>query len=344
MKHSVPTRLPALDLLRFLAASAVMVYHYTYNGPVLQHWFAGAFASIAPVTRYGWLGVELFFLISGYVVLLSARHKTPRQFVLARVIRLYPAYWLVCLLTVVQTEDFSWPVKLCNFTMLQQLLGQPSINGAFWTLTVELSFYFLISLLLAYKAWNQLPLLLALWLAYCAWAGPVGLPTAFNLLLFPRYAPYFASGMLFYLLQHQAFSARKLWPLVGAALLLALRGTNETRLELQHTYAGEPAFSPLVMVGIVLGFYLLLLLIVYRRLSLSRFPWVQQLGELTYPLYLVHLLGYGIFRFFRNSAHQWLLLSGVCGLMLLLAWAIHRFVERPVAACLWRRLNANQKQ
>ena len=73
-------RLPALDLLRFFAAAAVMVYHYTYyfaesGGPELS--------ALEAVTRHGYLGVELFFMISGFVILWSASNRTAKKFVRA---------------------------------------------------------------------------------------------------------------------------------------------------------------------------------------------------------------------------------------------------------------------
>src|SRR5690349_17773865 len=84
-------RLYEVDLLRIFAAVSVVLYHYL---------FAGYYKVVSPlgfeapglVARYGYLGVDLFFLISGFVVLLSAWDRTPRSFLVSRVVRLYPAY------------------------------------------------------------------------------------------------------------------------------------------------------------------------------------------------------------------------------------------------------------
>ena len=94
--HRKPIRFYEIDLLRFSAALSVVFYHYTYCGYQAGHLSPISDPEWARITRYGWLGVQLFFLISGCVVLLSAQGKTVRQFVISRVTRLYPAFWVAC--------------------------------------------------------------------------------------------------------------------------------------------------------------------------------------------------------------------------------------------------------
>src|SRR4051794_27085225 len=95
-------RLQELDLLRFAAAIAVLAYHATGGGT--QDWaragVAHPYPSIAPVTHWGYLGVQLFFLISGFVILMSAWNRTPAAFAISRFGRLFPAYWFSLLLAV----------------------------------------------------------------------------------------------------------------------------------------------------------------------------------------------------------------------------------------------------
>ncbi len=62
-----PLRFYEIDLLRFLAALSVVLYHYTYRGYMADHYSPVPFVGIGRFTKYGYLGVELFFLISGYV-------------------------------------------------------------------------------------------------------------------------------------------------------------------------------------------------------------------------------------------------------------------------------------
>src|SRR5437763_8186172 len=93
-------RFPELDLLRFLAACAVMLFHYTFRGPQIHAWPA-SFLLLSQIFRYGYLGVNVFFILSGFVILLTAYEKDALAFTIARIVRLYPAYWLCVTLTTV---------------------------------------------------------------------------------------------------------------------------------------------------------------------------------------------------------------------------------------------------
>ena len=102
--------------------------------------------------RYGYFGVQLFFLISGFVILLTARKVvTPRDFVVARFSRLYPTYWACLTVTaivgwlsahaVLQRTPFELAV---NYSMLQRLVRVEDVDAAYWSLSVELIFYLIV--------------------------------------------------------------------------------------------------------------------------------------------------------------------------------------------------------
>jgi peptidoglycan/LPS O-acetylase OafA/YrhL len=74
-----PARQHAIDLLRCGAALAVVGYHVTYRGYHAEHASPVEYAGLGQVFKYGYLGVELFLLISGYVVLMSAQGDTAGQ-------------------------------------------------------------------------------------------------------------------------------------------------------------------------------------------------------------------------------------------------------------------------
>lgn len=93
-----------LDLLRLGAALAVVAYHWTAR----SHRYWGRppteeFQFVSKLSGYGALGVQLFFIISGFVILMSAQGRSVGQFVASRVARLFPAYWVAVLATAALT-------------------------------------------------------------------------------------------------------------------------------------------------------------------------------------------------------------------------------------------------
>ncbi|MET4177828.1 peptidoglycan/LPS O-acetylase OafA/YrhL [Bradyrhizobium sp. LA6.1] len=86
------SRVPALDLLRLVAVGAVVLYHYGFWGAASHGVAQVALPALAPVAQYGFLGVPVFFAISGFVIAYSAEGRTPVGFAIARFSRIYPAY------------------------------------------------------------------------------------------------------------------------------------------------------------------------------------------------------------------------------------------------------------
>ena len=85
-------RLHALDGLRFAAAMAVVLYHYTgRDSPAWGGSVQEVFPRLSHLTLYGGFGPYLFFMISGFVVLMSAWGRPVHSFVASRVGRLFPA-------------------------------------------------------------------------------------------------------------------------------------------------------------------------------------------------------------------------------------------------------------
>jgi len=141
-------RLIELDALRGIAALSVVVFHYTTH-------YAKLYGHTAPwpfdfsIGRYG---VDLFFMISGYVIFLTLdKTRTPQEFIVSRFSRLYPVYWIAVLLTYSITSAFSLPRyqisltdAVINLSMVQELATVPHVDNVYWTLHRELGFYVLI--------------------------------------------------------------------------------------------------------------------------------------------------------------------------------------------------------
>ena len=350
-----PIRYYEIDLLRFMAALAVVLFHFTFRGFHGDHLSPIEYPELGSVFKYGYLGVEFFFVISGYVVLLSAQGKTLGQFFTSRVMRLFPAYWVVCTICFVVVRLFGpavhapgWsplldaPLKgyLYSMTMLQSFFGVHDLDGVYWTLGYEISFYFLIAVCLTFgwlKRTERVMAVLVVWLAYCALVGPVVGTDAFSFLLFPRYAPFFAAGMVLYLLQTSQAARWKLYALLGAAYALGLQAAFSRAVENARNY--DQPFSLAVVGGLFTVFLVVFLLIIYRKINFGQAQWAAFAGALTYPLYLAHhSMGYVVFQRFGFYVDKHLLLLGMLAAFLLFAYALHVGVERRYSKALGQRV------
>jgi peptidoglycan/LPS O-acetylase OafA/YrhL len=143
-------RMPGLDALRGIAALAVVLFHYTagYAEVIGPHnaglWFNFPYASI---------GVQAFFAISGFVIFMTLeRCRNGRDFFVSRFARLYPPFLACMLLTAAvifiggyNPRNLRGIDVLLNLPMVVGLLDRVYVDGSYWTLTCEISFYLLIS-------------------------------------------------------------------------------------------------------------------------------------------------------------------------------------------------------
>lgn len=338
-------RLYEIDALRIIAAVAVVVYHYTFAN------FAGgltkdAYPHLSLVTRYDYLGVDLFFVISGFVCLLTALNRKPHQFLISRIVRLYPAYWIAVTVTTVAVllldhhSGISIARYLANLTMLNSLVDQPNIDVVYWTLWAELRFYALI-VLLTWIGMTRHRLTIALW----TWTAislvlnlnvlPGKADTLLTLVFQPEWSHYFIAGMALCLIYRFGFT----WPVT-----LVLAVAYVTSLPIAVTFArhvGERYHStlhPAAVIAIVTLVFVVMLLVALRVTRPLARRWFIILGALTYPLYLVHdHVGWLVFRHL-TGANRWLALVGIIGVMVAVAWLIHRYVEKPLAPRVKRAL------
>lgn len=151
-------RVDILDYARFAAAIAVVLYHYTYIGIAAKNVTSmGFMPDLIVYTKYGYLGVEFFFMISGYVIFFSAKNCDAAKFTTLRFLRLYPAFLTGVLLT--SLVQFFWGTSnsvylsqiIYNLTMIPRFFGRDYVDQSYWTLQLELQFYILISFFLLFR-------------------------------------------------------------------------------------------------------------------------------------------------------------------------------------------------
>jgi peptidoglycan/LPS O-acetylase OafA/YrhL len=342
------SRLAVLDGLRLCAALGVVAYHYTaFDTGVRRAWGdhpAQVFPGLSVVTSYGWLGVELFFLISGFVICMSCWDRDVGSFFRSRVTRLFPAYWAAVAITFVvsrlwwgQYQKTPLTDAAVNLTMLQEPLGAAGVDGVYWTLWVEATFY----LLFAIVVWRGLTLhrvtaFCYLWLVASVFTVPAKM-ALLTLVVQPFWSPYFIAGVALYLI-HRFGSDLKLWGLVAVSLVLATHSVHGLALKVAATGVHRPLL-PWPAVVLVAVFFGVLSCVALGWLSWIRWRWLTTAGLLTYPLYLVHELnGWVLIHALRGHFPTYLTLAIVVAVVLAGAWLVHRLVERPLAGLLRARL------
>ncbi|GGE52693.1 acyltransferase [Streptosporangium jomthongense] len=322
------TRLGSLDALRGLAALGVVLFHYL---PYYNELFGHSFRLpqlLTDTLLFGRYGVHLFFILSGFVIFMTLeRTRNAAWFGLARGARLLPALWTGIVLTFVsvhllgpESRAVSLETALLNATLLHEYLGAEHVDGAYWSLVIEATFYSWMALFFySLRDWTKLRLVFRVWMLI-SYAGviwwkqiPESMEFLIKDLMFVKYAPLFIGGILIYRIYRYGR------PATGDAILLALAVCH-------GLLAYKMPYSLFV-----LGCFTVFALAVAGRLNwLANRPMLW-LGSLSYSLYLVHQnIGYGVITWsYQAGLPGWL---GVClalATALLLASAIHYSIEKP---------------
>ena len=215
-------RIASLDGLRTIAILVVVAFHYCCRwapplDPASLYPYGSALAGL-PGVRLGQYGVQLFFVISGFVIALTLeRCRTPAEFAVRRYARLAPAMLVFSVITFAAmqviprapfAERAAWFVSSVTFidpVTLNRLAPTPgfqSIDGVYWSLYVEVQFYAL-ACLVYFAARERFRLCLALLSAIGCGLRIVRIPLASplsNNLLLPLFLPWFVTGIGFHTL------------------------------------------------------------------------------------------------------------------------------------------------
>jgi peptidoglycan/LPS O-acetylase OafA/YrhL len=350
-----PTRLAALDGLRLVCALAVAGYHFGDSWRLDGvHPPAYFLPDAAPVLIYGFLGVEVFFLISGFVICMSGWGQTVRGFAASRVARLYPAFWAGVFATAVVVAVLpvsgGLPVSgvpgvrtiVVNLSMLAEPLNTPLVDTVYWTLWVELRFYLIVACLVGAGLTERRMRLFGTGWLIAAVVMPAFPGASLETLVIPDFAPYFIAGMTMFLLRRSR-SDWRLWMLLAGCWLVSLQRVELRALDLKPGFA-VPVWPAMVLLTIAYGVLLAIALGITDRLD---WRWLGTAGALTYPFYLLHQrIGYSVIRtaHARTGLPAWVLIAGAVVALLVAAWLVHRLVERPLAPLLKRRILGRSNQ
>lgn len=294
----------SIDALRFLCATAVMCYHFVPSLGNSYDWASN-----------GGVGVQVFFIISGYIIPYTAEHRTPFAFIRSRVVRLVPGVWICAsislavmwataaaddtglfgkyLRTIAFIPVVPWPVKS---------LEDVWMAGPYWTLFVEMAFYSAVLTIICIRQFNKIGLLatalgmvsLVYWIAYfssshfpeplASWLTRSGFVRYLDLSLV-HHGAWFGVGINLWLIAKKGLPRRQMSLAICAAGGL---------LEVVHHAQSIPESS----VGLQIAACIFGGLIVYSsRWEASRkkalpsgfVNIVRWIGLTTFPLYLLHV-------------------------------------------------------
>jgi peptidoglycan/LPS O-acetylase OafA/YrhL len=326
------TRVNELDLLRFFAALAVVFFHYSFRGYAADNMSVMPYPLLAPFSKYGHLGFELFFMISGFVILMTAASGSLRGFVVSRVVRLYPAFWACCTITFAVTIAIGAPrysasisQYLVNMTLLSGFVGVPSIDGGYWSLFVEMQFYALVAVVLVIGRIHQAQLFLIFWLV--ASVALEILPMhVLRYLLVVDYSAFFIAGAVFFLIWSKGLTRARAAIIALSWGLAIFQSTNKLSGFEEHY---NTSMSSCVVAGIISTFFVVMFLVSVKRTGkFGRRRWMLA-GAVTYPLYLLHQnIGFMIFNIAYPAINPHLLLWGTIAAVLGAAFLVHILIEK----------------
>lgn len=288
--NSSAGRFQELDALRGVAALVVLLFHYSMNN-----------ATLLPFFKYGVTGVDLFFLISGFVIFRSiSQVKSGAEFLINRFCRLFPTYWVAVSFTFliifmnehVVTDlktPINWEHYWYNMTMFQYYFNVPNLDGPYWTMIVEMVFYLTMFVLLISNSLRStvpffvLLVLFGLLLSdFYRGEGSIEF-TADYFVNFPmaQYVALFLGGILFYRL-HQTNTHR-------IRLILLIIGCYLAQIVLFNAGDGPDGHLSLTEYQLVLGcYFLLMFLFVFGKLRWLVNRYTLFLGKISFALYLIH--------------------------------------------------------
>jgi len=339
-------RYHSLDHWRGIAALAVVIFHGFGAVRLGNEEVHASVKWLEQAAAYGSFGVHMFFVISGFCIaanvsILWSKNEGSWGFLEDRFLRIYPVYWLACLVAFTSNVAASplnkvpwrtylpdgWDGALTNIFLVEPYFGTEAFLLVSWTLVYEVGFYLLVGIGVGLcRAGVNKWLLFGAGLGLAVWGM-----TRYHegLLHVLNFWPEFILGAAVYLALPSGGSpqrSRAWWLLVPVGLAILGFFTLETPERIYQMF-------------FVTGFALLLYFLHPCDEAIAKWQplrWLAWVGLISYSLYLTHVfLGLRVL----NLAHRWiphdspwvLVLQPLAwSLAVFTAWLFYRWCERPV--------------
>ena len=280
-------RFKELDALRGIAALMVVFFHLTIGRPEAKLGF-----------KLGTTGVDLFFIISGFVIFMSlTKVKTSVDFIINRVSRLYPTYWVSVTFTFILILIASFYNNdgllktniihyLGNMTMFQFYLRIPNLDGPYWTMIIEMIFYLGILLLFHFKQLkylNKIGITLSILVVILSlfFYNNTIIKNILTIIPLLKYIPLFFAGTVFYKIY--SFKNKLFENYLILLLCLICQILLFNCLGKSHDFINQKEYAIMIVV-----YFGLFTLFVNDKLYFIVSKGTLFLGKISFALYLIH--------------------------------------------------------
>jgi peptidoglycan/LPS O-acetylase OafA/YrhL len=355
IKHTITkpnTDIYSLQFLRGAAALAVVFFHTHVILGLAQYGSIDAFGWIA---NKGWLGVNFFFILSGFIIFMAHRNdfgkpERAKRYILRRVVRVYPLYWLLTTAFIgaaafkMDHSDFRWDFgNLFATYSLLMVVDVPMLPlKVAWTLLFEIKFYLLFALLIIlgrraiifFYLWGAAIIIANLFFDPPDWGYLLpswGLLNIWNLNFLLGMAGFVLAAKLDERLGPYIFIGGVAW------FLYLLSGVD--RME---GYVADPWFM------IPVGFAFLAIIVgavLSERRFRPQFPrWCLYLGDASYAIYLVHSAAISLiaavnFKLSFKVFPDEVIFIATFVIAVIAGSVVHSLIERPLLTYSRRGLN-----
>ena len=326
MESRVSKRLDFIDLLRVVALGSVIAFHYLYSAISRGRTPNVTESPVMDWAQYGYLGVELFFMITGFVMIASTQGISVSVFLRKRFLRLYPLYWIALIIIFFVSQFGIWNrpgLKAQDLyhalTMAPTAFSHPWLDPAHWFLARLLQFYVFIFVVLLLRLGRFLPHIFVWWsLIGLVWnAFEID---HFEIWYFNGFFALIAGGAIIYSIGKWGLNQFRV---VG--LLSSYLWALSSRVELVPWLDANrgPNHSALIIGLVVTVMYLLMLSVLNKDVARIRIRGIGTAAAITYPLYLIHdRIGNLAIARYGTPSNQYFLYFITIAVLILLAYGM----------------------
>lgn len=335
-------RIKELDALRGIAALMIVLFHFTMYRYEADLGF-----------KLGTTGVDLFFMISGFVIFMSlSKIKNSVSFVINRVSRLYPTYWasvsitflFILIQALLLNETFgayNFKQYLGNLTMFQFYLKIPDLDGPYWTMIIEMIFYIGLLFLYHFKLLKHINIIgvsltiLVVLMTNFGFQNPF-IRTIVYWIPFFQFVPLFFAGIIFYKIytiksNHLVMYSIVLLCLISQILLFKYSGSS-------MIFINHREYACMLII-----FFGLFTLFVNNKLNFIVSKGTLFLGKISFPLYLTHqFISIGLiipYLTLNLGLNYWMATIITLPIVIALAALITYYIEIPMSRIMKEKLS-----